>query len=64
MFLPRARRGAVALAAAAAVAVYVVAGTLKLGALSNNPAVLATWGLLASWAVLGTSLLLPGRREA
>ena len=64
MFLPRARRGAVALAAAAAVAVYVVAGTLRLGALSNNPAVLATWGLLASWAVLGASLLLPGRRAA
>lgn len=64
MFLPRARRGGVALAAAAAVVVYVAAGTLKLGALSNNPAVLATWGLLASWAVLGASLLVAGRREA
>ena len=64
MFLPRARRGAVALAAASAVAVYVVAGALKLGALSNNPAVLATWGLLASWAVLGASLLVPGRSES
>lgn len=64
MFLPRARRGGVALAAAAAVAVYVVAGTLKLGSLSNNPAVLATWGLLASWAVLGASLLVPGRSES
>ena len=64
MFLPRARRGGVALAAAAAVVVYVAAGTLKLGVLSNNPAVLATWGLLASWVVLGASLLVPGRREA
>ena len=64
MFLPRARRGGVALAAAAAVVVYVAAGALKLGALSNNPAVLATWGLLASWVVLGASLLVPGRREA
>lgn len=64
MFLPRARRGGVALAAAAAVVVYVAAGALKLGTLSNNPAVLATWGLLASWAVLGASLLAPGRREA
>jgi SSS family solute:Na+ symporter/sodium/pantothenate symporter len=64
MLLPRARRGAVALSAAVAVAVYVVAGTLKLGALSNNPAVLATWGLLASWAVLGASLLLGRSREA
>ena len=63
MFLPRARRGAVILSAAVAVAVYVVAGTLKLGTLSNNPAVLATWGLLASWAVLGASLLFQGRRE-
>jgi len=63
MFLPRARRGAVTLSAAVAVAVYVAAGTLKLGTLSNNPAVLATWGLLASWAVLGASLLLQGRRE-
>jgi SSS family solute:Na+ symporter/sodium/pantothenate symporter len=63
MFLPRARRAAVTLSAAVAVAVYVLAGTLKLGTLSNNPGVLATWGLLASWAVLGASLLLQGRRE-
>lgn len=64
MFLPRAKRGGVVLSAAVAVVVYVAAGTLKLGALSNNPAVLATWGLLASWAVLGASLILGRRREA
>lgn len=57
MFVPRAGRGLVALGVAASVGGYLATALLKLVPWSNNPAVLATVGILAGWAVVGAGLL-------
>jgi len=57
MFVPRAGRGLVTAAVAAAVTGYLGTAILRPTALANNPAVLATVGILAGWAVVGLGLL-------
>jgi len=58
MFVPRATRGLVAVGVSASVGSYLVMGLFRLGPLANNPAVLATAGILAGWAVVGVGLTL------
>ena len=57
MFVPRAGRGLVALGVAASVGGYLATALLKLVPWSNNPAVLATVGILAGWRLVGAGLL-------
>jgi SSS family solute:Na+ symporter/sodium/pantothenate symporter len=57
MFVPRAGRGLVTAAVAAAVTGYMGTALLRPTPLANNPAVLATVGILAGWAVVGLGLL-------
>jgi SSS family solute:Na+ symporter/sodium/pantothenate symporter len=56
MFVPRAGRGLVSVAVATAVVSYLGTAVLKPTALANNPAVLATVGILAGWLVVGVGL--------
>jgi SSS family solute:Na+ symporter/sodium/pantothenate symporter len=57
MFVPRAGRRLVGAAVAAAVVGYLGTAVLKPTALANNPAVLATVGILAGWLVVATGLM-------
>lgn len=57
MFVPRATRGLMAAGVFASVATYLAMGLFRIGPLSNNPAVLATAGILAGWAVVGVGLV-------
>lgn len=63
MFVPRAGRALVALGVAASVGGYLLTALLRLGPYANNPAFLATVGIVAGWSVVGAGLLL-GRRRA
>lgn len=61
MFVPRAGRGLVTAAVAVAVSTYVAVAVLRPIPLANNPAVLATLGILAGWSLVGVALLRPSR---
>lgn len=63
MFVPRAGRGLVTAAVAAAVGGYLGTAFFRPTPLANNPAVLATVGILAGWTVAAVGLLArrPGR---
>lgn len=62
MFVPRAGRQLVAASVVATVGTYAAVALFRLGPLHNNPAVLATFGIVAGWAVIGLGLLLGARR--
>ena len=57
MFVPRAGRALVGVAVAAAVVGYLGTAILKPVPLANNPAVLATVGILAGWLVVALGLM-------
>jgi SSS family solute:Na+ symporter/sodium/pantothenate symporter len=57
MFVPRAGRRLVALAVAAALLGYLGTAVLEPTPLANNPAVLATVGILAGWLVVAVGLV-------
>ncbi len=66
LFVPQAGRGLVMAGIAASVAGYAVPALARASgldlpflALANNPAVLATCGILAGWTVVGLGLLVP-----
>lgn len=64
VFLPRLRLPWVAAASVTALVVHFGTYYLQLGPYWNNPAVPATYALLASLAVMGVGLLVPQRRPA
>jgi sodium/pantothenate symporter len=64
MFVPRAGRGLVTAAVAVAVSTYVAVATLRPIAQANNPAVLATLGILAGWSVVAVRLVWSRARGA
>jgi Na+/pantothenate symporter len=57
MFVPRAGRTLVTSSVVATVGVYAAVAILKISPLHNNPAFLATAGILAGWLVVGVGLL-------
>lgn len=63
MFVPRAGRRLVAAGIAATLAAYVGVAMLRLTPFHNNPAFLATVGILLGWAVVGAGLLASGSRR-
>jgi Na+/proline symporter len=63
MFLPRAGRGLVATGAIVTLASYVAVAVFRISPLHNNPAFLATVGILLGWAVVGAGLLVPDVRR-
>ncbi|MFC1706274.1 sodium:solute symporter [Planctomycetota bacterium] len=58
MLIPQARRATVAAATLASVGAYIAAALLGFTHMSNNPAFLATCGILAGWTVFAVGLLL------
>ncbi len=56
MFVPKAGRGLVTIATAAALLTWGVVDFFELSAMSNNPAFLATCGMAAAWGVIGLGL--------
>jgi Na+/proline symporter len=62
MFVPRAGRALVTWSVVATVGVYAAVAILKLTPLHNNPAFLATAGILAGWLVIGVGLVARPRR--
>lgn len=60
MFLPRVSRGVVTGAVVAVVVTYFAVSVFKVTMLHNNPAFLATAGILAGWVVVGAGSLLGG----
>jgi hypothetical protein len=58
MFLPRVSRGVVTGAVVAVVVTYLAVSVFKVTMLHNNPAFLATAGILAGWIVVGAGSLL------
>ncbi|HSM50513.1 MAG TPA: sodium:solute symporter [Thermoanaerobaculia bacterium] len=64
MFVPRASRRLVAMGVAASVGGYVLTALFRLGPYFNNPAFLATVGIVAGWSVVGAGLLLARPRPA
>ncbi len=66
MFAPRVPRQHIALGVAVAVLAYVGVAALQITAMHNNPAFLATCGILGSWVVVGAGqcqerIVAPGR---
>lgn len=57
MFVPSAGRRLVSASVVAALATYMLAAVFKVTPLHNNPAFLATAGMLAGWAVIGAGLV-------
>lgn len=63
MFVPQAGKRLVAAGVAASVGAYAAVALLRLTPLHNNPAVLATAGILAGWLVVGVGLALAAARR-
>lgn len=61
MFVPRAGRGLVTLGVVVSVAAYLATALTRWTVYANNPAILATTGILAGWAVVGLGLLIARR---
>jgi Na+/proline symporter len=60
MFLPRVKGGVVGASVVAVVVTYAVFSLFKVSAMHNNPAFLATAGILAGWAVVAVGALAGG----
>jgi Na+/proline symporter len=62
MFVPRAGRGLITAGVVATIAGYAAVAVFRISPMHNNPAFLATVGILLGWAVVGAGLLASGAR--